>query len=90
MDISRFKDIILRLSVLKDYSSLSIPVVIGLAAVLVFIPTQLMSGKLKSEISKESISMGKSVQSLAKIPLPAGNGKWSKSTSVLLKATPIR
>jgi len=63
MDTSKFKDVIQ--NVFKNYSSLLVPAVIGLFAVLLFIPTQLMSGKLKKQIMNESITKrGKRIQSL--------------------------
>ena len=65
MDISKFKDLIQRLSFLGNYSSLILPVIIMLVGVLLFIPTRLMSSKLKERIADESISIGKRVQSLS-------------------------
>jgi hypothetical protein len=65
MDISKFKDLIQRLSFLGNYSSLILPIIIILVAVLLFIPTQLMSSKLKKRVENESISIGKRVQSLS-------------------------
>ncbi len=65
MDISKFKDLIQKLSFLRNYSSLILPVIIVLVAVLLFIPTQLMSSKLKQRMENESISMGKRVQTLS-------------------------
>ena len=65
MDISKFKDLIQRLSFLGNYSSLILPVIIILVAVLLFIPTQLMSSKLKKRIENESISIGERVRSLS-------------------------
>jgi len=56
MDISKFKDVIL--NVFKTHSSLLVPVVIGLVGGLLFIPTVLMSSKLKKQIAEESISKG--------------------------------
>lgn len=53
MDISKLKELVQ--SVLKNYSSLLVPAAIGLAAVVVFIPTQLMSGKLRSEMERQSV-----------------------------------
>ncbi|MDD5064510.1 MAG: hypothetical protein PHQ35_07120 [Phycisphaerae bacterium] len=64
MDISKFKDLIQKLSFLRNYSSLILPVTIILVAVLLFIPTQLMSSKLKQRIEAESISIGNRVKSL--------------------------
>lgn len=61
------KNILQKISFFKDYSSLVVPIVIVLIAVLVFIPTQLMSGKLKAKIANESITTrGNKVKSLSK------------------------
>jgi hypothetical protein len=65
MDTSKFKDLIQKLSFLGNYSSLILPIIIVLVAVLLFIPTQLMSSKLKKLIENESISIGKRVRSLS-------------------------
>jgi len=66
MNVPQVKDLVQKLSVLKNYSSLLVPVIIGLVGVFLLIPTQLMSGKLKKQIAAESISIGKRVQSLSK------------------------
>jgi hypothetical protein len=66
MDVSQVKDLVQKLSVLKNYSSLLVPVIIGLVGVFLFVPTQLMSGKLKKQMAAESISIGKRIQSLSK------------------------
>src|SRR4030043_243789 len=63
MDISKFKDLIQKLSFLGNYSSLILPVIIVLVAVLLFIPTQLMSSKLEQRIENESISIGRRIKS---------------------------
>jgi len=65
MDIPKFKDIIQKLSFIRNYSSLVLPVIITVVAVLLFIPTQLISSKLKKQIENESISLGRDVQSLS-------------------------
>jgi hypothetical protein len=54
MDISKLKDTVV--SVLKTHSSLLVPVVIGLVAGLLFIPTLLMSSKLRAQMTNESIT----------------------------------
>ena len=69
MDVSKFKDIIKKVSVFKNYSSLLVPVVIVLVGVLLFVATQLMGGKLKKRIADESISKGKQVESLSSKPV---------------------
>ena len=66
MDISNFKEILQKLSVLKNYSWLVLPVVIILVSVLLFIPTELMSSNLKKQIEKNSVSVGKQIQNLSK------------------------
>jgi hypothetical protein len=53
MDTSKFKDVVQ--NILKNYSSLLVPAVIGVVAVLLFIPTQLISGKLRAQIEDESV-----------------------------------
>jgi len=62
MNLPSFKDILQKLSVFKNNLWLSFTVVIGLIGVLFFIPTQLMSSKLKDEIQTKSVSIGKRVQ----------------------------
>jgi hypothetical protein len=75
MDIPQFKDIIQKLSVFKRHSSLFVPVVIGGIGALLFIPTQLISIKLKARISDESImKRGGQVLSLRQ-NTPAGD-QW--------------
>ncbi|MHC4221087.1 MAG: hypothetical protein ACYST9_01585, partial [Planctomycetota bacterium] len=62
--MSKFKNSLKRLKFLKNYLSLVLPVAIAVVAVLLFLPTQLMSAKLKKRISKESISIGRKIDSL--------------------------
>ncbi len=65
MDIPQFKDVIEKLSVFKRHSSLFVPVVIGFVGVLLFVPAQFMSSKLKAQISDGSITKrGRQVASL--------------------------
>ncbi|MHC4545422.1 MAG: hypothetical protein ACYSYL_13015 [Planctomycetota bacterium] len=65
MDIPQFKDVIQKLSVFRRHSSLFVPVVIGFVGVLLFVPAQFMSSKLKAQISDESITKrGSQVKSL--------------------------
>jgi hypothetical protein len=58
MNIPNFKDILQKLSVFKNNLSLLVPVIIALVSVLLFVPTQLMSSKLKKEVEQESINNG--------------------------------
>ena len=64
---------------IKDYSSLLVPVVTVLAAVLLFIPGQLMSSKLTNYIASESISKrGKQVQLLSRSDISGSQWKVEK------------
>ena len=58
MDIPQFKDIIEKLSIFKRHSSLLVPVIIGLVGALLFIPTRLMNGKLRAQMTEQSVMQG--------------------------------
>src|SRR4030042_5707159 len=67
MNMPNFKDILQKLSVFKNNLSLLVPVIITLVSVLMFIPTQRMSSKLKKDVEQESINNGgKKIKSLEK------------------------
>lgn len=57
MNMPNFKDILQKLSVLKNNLSLLASIVIAVVALLLFVPTQLMSSKLKGRIEQESLRM---------------------------------
>jgi len=69
MDIPNFRDIVQKLSVFKNNVSLLVSVIIALVSVLLFIPTQLMSGRLEKQIEQASITKGKEVERLAGRPI---------------------
>jgi len=58
MNMPNFKDVLQKLSVFKNNLSLLASVIIALVSVLLFIPTQLMSSKLKEQVEQESINNG--------------------------------
>ena len=67
MNMPSFKNILQKLSVFRNNLLLLIPVIIALVSVLLFIPTQLMSSKLKNQVEQESINKGiKTVERLEK------------------------
>jgi len=77
MDTSKFKDVVQ--SILKNYSLLLVPVVIAVVAVLLFIPTQLISGKLRAQIENESIKKrGSKIRTLSKSLVT--RGQWKRET----------
>lgn len=56
MNMPNFKGILQKLSVFKNNLSLLVPVIITLIAILLFIPTQLISSRLKKQVKQESIN----------------------------------
>ena len=75
MDIPKFKDLIQKIDIFRNYSSLLVPVILTLVAVFLFIPTQLMSSRLRKKVTSQSVSMGRQVQSLVKEAQP--NDQWT-------------
>lgn len=75
MDMPNFKDVLqdvlLKLSVFKNNIPLLMSVIIALVAVILLVPTHLMSAKLKGEIQNTSVKMGKKVESELNSPPPA-------------------
>jgi len=72
MDASEYKETVR--GFFKSYSSLLVPIVIGLVGALLFIPTQLMNSKLQEQIETGSISMGNTLQSLGRNLV--ANNQW--------------
>lgn len=64
MNLGKIKEAAQKLSILKNYSSLLVPVVIALAGIILFLPAQLMSRGLKKQIEDQSVSVGKKIKSL--------------------------
>ena len=71
MNMPNFKDILQKLSVFKNNIPLLMSVIIVLIAVILLVPTHLMSAKLKNEIQTTSVMMGKKVESVLNSPPPA-------------------
>jgi hypothetical protein len=69
MNIPNIKDILQKLSVFKNNMSLLIPVIITVVAGLLFIPTQLMSSKLRKQIEQDSIKKANEIQKLIASPV---------------------
>jgi len=76
-----FKSMIGKLNVFKDNSALLLPVIIGVVAGLIFIPTQLLNGKLKGQIAERSISMGTKIRSGSEGAVP--REQWKEAAKQL-------
>ncbi len=76
-----FKSLIGKLNVFKDNSALLLPIIIGAVAGLIFIPTQLLSGKLRKQIADKSISVGTRVKSEIKEAVP--REQWKEVAKLL-------
>jgi len=64
------KGILKKVALLGDFSSLILPIMIGLVGVLIFVPAQLMGGKLKGDITEQSVNeLGGEIQNLLKKPV---------------------
>ncbi|MHC4122777.1 MAG: hypothetical protein ACYSSI_04325 [Planctomycetota bacterium] len=65
MNTSQIKDIIQKISFLKNYSSLLVSVIIGLVAVIILILVPVVvGGGLEKEVNRKSVSVGKRVRNL--------------------------
>lgn len=74
MNLPDFKVILQKLSVIKNNKSLLMSIIIAFVAILLVIPTQLLSSRLKTKIEQESISNGaRRVDSLS---------NWIQSNSI--------
>jgi len=62
MDMPNFKDILQKLSVFKNNIPLLMSVIIVFVAVILLVPTHLMSAKLKNEIQTKSVKVGERVK----------------------------
>ncbi|MHC4475061.1 MAG: hypothetical protein ACYTEL_05425 [Planctomycetota bacterium] len=69
MNISKYKDFI------KSYSSLLVPIVIGITGALLLIPTQLMGGKLKERMTRESLDNAETLERYSRSGT-LSNGQW--------------
>lgn len=66
MNLPNIKDILQKLSVIKNNTSLLMSIIIAFIAILLFIPTQLLSSRLQKKIEQDSITNGaRKVASLA-------------------------
>jgi hypothetical protein len=70
-----FKGLLSKLSIFRDNTALLLPIIIGAVAGLIFIPTQLLSGRLRSQIEDKSISMGKRLRSESDRAVPRDQWK---------------
>ncbi len=60
------KDVLGKLSFLKNNFALLVPILIALVAVLLFIPTRMLRGKLQDQIQKESLGAAQRISRLIK------------------------
>ena len=56
MDTSNIKNVLAKLSFIREYSSLVVPVAIVLVAVIIFVPAELMGKKFRQHVTAESVS----------------------------------
>ena len=69
------KDLLKKLSFLKDYSALLTPIIIVIVAALLFIPAHLMNRKLRKDVEKASVSIGRDVRFLSEDTVSINQGR---------------
>ncbi len=67
MEIPGFKAIIQKLSVFRHNSSLLVALIIAVVAIVLFVPTQLISSRLQKQVADGSVAQGKRVQSIISV-----------------------
>jgi hypothetical protein len=65
MSLGKIKGLTQKVNVLRNYSSLLVPVVIAIVGILLFLPAELLSRNLKKQIEEESVATGKKIKSLS-------------------------
>lgn len=71
MNLPDIKDILQKLTVLKNNKALLASIIIVLLAGLLFIPTKLMGDKLRKQVETESLAMGRKISSAKARPVSA-------------------
>jgi hypothetical protein len=68
MNVPNFKNLIRKLSALKNNLSLLVPIIIAVVALLLFVPTRLVSSKLSKQIAGESVAKADRLKTIKAIP----------------------
>ena len=75
INLSTVKDLVKKLGFLKNNLALLVPILITVVAALLFIPTKLLSGKLKSTIEEQSVKTAKKIDGLIRDVNEAGQAQ---------------
>ena len=75
INLNTIKDVLKKLSFLKNNLALLVPILIAVVAVLLFIPTRLLSGKLKNTINEQSVKTATTIDKLIKDVNEAGQAE---------------
>ncbi len=68
MNTPDFKTIVEKIKAFKNTSGLMTPIVIALVGIILFIPAQIMSGRIREQIQQESVSVGRRIGSIEAVP----------------------
>lgn len=77
-DINKVKDLLKKLSFLKNNLALLVPIIIVVVAALLFIPTKLLSDRLKNTITQQSVKTAGEIDRLIKDVNEAGQAEAMK------------
>jgi hypothetical protein len=69
MDMPNFKDVLQKLSVFKNNTPLLVATIVALISLVLFVPTHLLSAKLKSQVESESVSQWNTIKTIKQNPV---------------------
>ncbi len=75
INLNTVKDLVKKLGFLKNNLALLVPILITIVAVLLFIPTKLLSGKLKQTITEQSVKTATKIDTLIRDVNEAGQAE---------------
>jgi hypothetical protein len=75
IDLNKIKELLKKLSFLKNNMALMVPIFITLAAALFFIPTKLLSARLQKTIAEQSLKPANTIDKLIKDVKAAGQAE---------------
>ena len=90
INLNTIKDVLKKLSFLKNNLALLVPILIAVVAVLLFIPTRLLSGKLKNTINEQSVKTAAKIDKLIKDVNEAGQAEAMEGYLNAYRRTPTR
>jgi len=70
MQVPNIKELLRKLSFLRNNLSLLVPILIAVVAVVLFVPTRMISARLRKNIETESVNKGRRIETLLEAAVP--------------------